>query len=193
MMRCPVCKSVTLERQELESALPTQRCTACGGHWVQSSHYWRWLDEHPHEPATAEPAVQIESLGEDSKAGKLCPECGTFLIRHRAESDLPFHLDHCGRCAGVWFDAHEWEVLRSRNLHDRMHYIFSDAWQARIRLAERKAAEHKRLLERLGHQTMQRLEEIKQWLDAHPHGSELYAYLLNEREQAPAPERLPRA
>lgn len=156
------------------------------GQWVASKKYFEWVERHDEHAASEDPGGHAAQVVSDSKAGKLCPECGCFLIRYRAGSDLKFHLDHCGRCGGVWFDQAEWDVLRQRGLHRHVHAIFTEARQAQIRRAEHEAAEQARMRKRLGDDTYDRMIEIRQWIDTHPHRAELYAFLLHHHAAATA-------
>ena len=124
-MQCPVCATATLQDQERESGLITLRCPSCRGQWLTSAHYWAWHDQHPEQRAESSfDATGVSAATGDSRA-KLCPECGRLLIRYKVGQELPFALDRCGGCGGVWFDADEWELLKARNLHHHMHCIFS--------------------------------------------------------------------
>ena len=80
-------------------------------------------------------------------------------------------------CAGIWLDAGEWDELRSRNLHDDLDYIFTAAWQDRMRREARGDAEESLLKKRLGAKDFEEARRIKAWLGAHPRGEELKTYI----------------
>jgi len=40
--------------------------------------------------------------------------------------------------AGFWLDANEWAMLESRHIHERLHFVASDAWQAEVAREERE-------------------------------------------------------
>ena len=115
-------------------------------------------------------------MNEAGKA-KLCPECGRFLTRAKVGHGVGFHLDRCGACGGTWFDANEWEVLRARNLHDDVHFIFSAAWQAHVARREREEAHERLMAEKLGDADWAEVKRIRAWLHGHPQRSQLYAAL----------------
>jgi Zn-finger nucleic acid-binding protein len=94
---------------------------------------------------------------------------------------VSFHLDRCGRCGGIWFDRNEWEILEANGLHDDVHLVFSEAWQAAVRQSDQQQVEEDRLRVLLGDESLARIQQIKQWLDGHPKKSQLYAYLLHRR------------
>src|SRR5215467_10119638 len=129
-MQCPVCITQSLNPQELETGLLALHCPSCRGNWLPSAHYREWHVEHREHltEAPVDPA-SLPTAHEISRA-RLCPECGYILLHYKVGHDLKFSLDRCGHCGGVWFDADEWEILRARNLHHDVHFIFSHAWQA---------------------------------------------------------------
>src|SRR5207244_2897796 len=86
----------------------------------------------------------------DNAVPKLCPDCGHILLPYHVGHALNFTLDHCGHCGGTWFDKNEWEILKSRNLHDDIHFIFSHVWQAEVFHEERRQAHERLLLEKFG-------------------------------------------
>lgn len=188
-MKCPVCKTVSLEAAEVDRQLPTHACSSCGGQWVKVEEYLKWLDLHGPNLPEKSPDQAVNLPVNDSKPGKLCPACGAFLIRHLVGHGVSFHLDRCGRCGGFWLDRNEWEILKSRNLHDDVHYIFSEVWQSQARHQEQRAqyegAVVKILDDKLrqvcGDGDLTRLKEIKAWLDGDPHSQDLYAYLASTR------------
>jgi Zn-finger nucleic acid-binding protein len=178
-MNCPVCKTFALEPATLEANLTASTCANCGGHWISGKEYWKWMDVHGENlperlPAGDEPEVH------DSAGPKICPEDGHFLRAYRTGHDLAFDLDHCASCYGIWFDHNEWEVLKGRNLHDEVHYFFSEAYQAGIFKEEHAAIRRKALAERFGEQDFAEILRIKRWIDGHPKRRELLAFLLNE-------------
>ena len=181
-MHCPRCHTIALADQELETSLPSLHCPQCQGHWIRGIQYWKWLEGHgtnlPERPAS-EAASGEEAAPPVSDAGGalICPDCGHILGRYHVGHDIAFTLDHCAHCSGVWFDGGEWETLKSRNLHDDVHAIFSDVWQARVRRGE-QAREHERNLEALlGEEDLSELRRMKSWLMAHPKRYAMYALL----------------
>jgi Zn-finger nucleic acid-binding protein len=179
-MNCPVCKSVILAPAEVDTALASRQCGKCDGHWVASAAYFAWLEQRgtdlPEKPAGSDVDLTISEVAR----AKLCPECGRFLTRAKVGHGVNFHLDRCGACGGVWFDANEWEVLRRRNLHDDVHFVFSSAWQADVARRDREAAYDRLMGEKLGDADWAEVKRIRAWLDGHPKRSQLYAALTWE-------------
>ncbi|MEZ6191193.1 MAG: zf-TFIIB domain-containing protein [Phycisphaerales bacterium] len=166
-MRCPVCKTSSLTTQPLDENLLTLRCPDCEGHWVKSFQYWKWRETQP-------VADRLESIGgeetmpaTDSRAGKLCPECGHFLTRRPVGHGVAFNLDGCGHCGGMWFDKCEWDILQSRSLHRDAHYIFTETWQAEVREANRIELARARLMKLLGEQDYNELMRVARWVRGH--------------------------
>ena len=176
-MNCPVCKDVVLANEELLENLKAKVCRQCGGRWIQSFQYWRWLDKHggtlPEKPA----AESVELPVDDSTAAKLCPECGHFLTRRKVGHGVDFGLDRCNSCGGIWFDKNEWEVLVSRNLHDEVHFVFSTAWQKQIRNDETTESFENRIESLIGADDHEKLKQVANWINSHPHKSTILGYI----------------
>jgi Zn-finger nucleic acid-binding protein len=175
-MKCPVCKDVVLEEHELEADLPSWQCRECNGHWLEGERYHSWLEKQPREGHTTQAAVDLPVR--ESEAAKLCPKCGRFLGRFNVGHGLEFRLDRCGHCGGIWFDANEWETLKARGLHERVHFVFSAAWQAEFVRQEHDKTMEKLLIERLGEGDLAEVRRIKAWIEGHPRRAELYAFLI---------------
>ena len=115
-MNCPVCKKATLQNADITTNLKVKLCKQCGGCWIQSYQYWKWLDKHgdilPEKPVAETSPLPVN----DSQAGKICPECGHFLTRRKVGRGISFHLDRCNNCGGIWFDKNEWEILHTRKV-----------------------------------------------------------------------------
>lgn len=179
-MKCPVCQNVALGSLELQAGVLAQKCTACGGHWLNSLQFANWI--------TAVQTGNVEGAAElkfplpvhEPKAAKLCPDCGRFMTRYKVGHTLPFALDRCGHCGGTWFDGNEWQTLRGSEFWDRIHLIFSPAWQTRVRQAEQRAQRESQLVAALGARDYAEAKRIKGWLDSHPHRDVIFAYLSAE-------------
>ena len=176
-MNCPVCKSIILSRKELETHLQAYECDSCRGRWIASYQYWKWKESSgsrlPDPPAPQQDDLPVH----DSTAAKLCPECGHFLRRYPVGEGLDFSLDRCGNCGGTWFDKNEWEILKSRGLHDNVHKIFSEIWQHRIRDDQRRQAADQMYRDKFGTEDYEKIKQIREWIQAHPQQSELLAFL----------------
>ena len=120
-------------------------------HWQKSastSLFWNTFGEIQNLPEVSPDAENLE-LQESGKA-KLCPECGAILVPYKVGHELPFSLDRCGHCGGIWFEKNEWEALCAWNLHDDLHFIFSKPWQDAVALAARAEQRETRLRQTFG-------------------------------------------
>ena len=178
MMNCPVCKTIPLATTILEPGLVTNNCEQCQGHWVNNEQYWVWrnqqADNLPEIPADA-PTFNINNAVMET--ARLCPQCHRILIKYRVGHNIPFIIDHCGSCGGAWLDKDEWATLKSRNLHDDLHAIFTDNWQDEARRAESRQHLAQMYEKRLGAENYTELKRVKNWIDVHPKKQELLAYL----------------
>lgn len=178
-MKCALCRTDTLESITLVEGLPSYRCSTCGGTWIVSSDYWTWREAHgPDLPER--PAASLPELAAEPDKAKLCPTCGHILLKYRVGYDLPFTLDHCGNCNGVWFERQEWESLYQRNLHDDVHHFFTATWQRQVRQEEHRRRMAEIYTARFGSEDYAELRRIRAWLDGHAQRSSLLAYLSED-------------
>ncbi len=176
-MLCPVCKNCSLRAQEIDPGLTSSHCPDCGGRWIASYQYWKWREKTGKSLAEKPTEAGIKPPVKDSAAAKLCPECGHFLRRFPVGHGIEFTLDRCGNCGGTWFDANEWETLKSRNLHDDVHKIFSEIWQKQIRDEAHQATMETFYRQKFGDDGYQKAKSMKAWIQSHPHQAELRAFL----------------
>lgn len=184
-MQCPVCKTTSLGVTVLPEGPRAYACKSCGGKFVKVDQYLNWRTVHGKDlPET--PAETVAPLSVvDSGPGKLCPDCGAFLIRHKVGHGVAFHLDRCFRCGGVWLDDKEWDVLQSRNLHDDIHLIFSDAWQNEVKRQEREES-YRQVVDDILDQKLShscnasdaaQVKKFAIWMLGRPNCDEIFAYL----------------
>ncbi|MDB6124846.1 MAG: hypothetical protein JWQ71_3839 [Pedosphaera sp.] len=178
-MNCPVCKTRTLATHALEHNLISWKCDDCGGQWINSFQFWKWLEEHQPNHEGVSPRTP-DLTSNETKAVKTCPECNHILAKYKVGHSLPFSLDRCGHCGGIWFDKNEWEILQGLNLHEEIHHIFSAPWQHRVRNEERARHLQALFAEKIGVQDFEEIKRIKEWLNQHPHRDELHQYLNNK-------------
>jgi Zn-finger nucleic acid-binding protein len=182
-MKCPIDKETELSPHEPEPDLTAHKCKTCEGMWVTSDSYHSWTAKQPGNlpEKAADPDFNLSS--DESLGMKMCPVCSFFLVRYRVGKGLDFSLNRCGQCAGIWFDKNEWEILKSRNLHDDVHFIFSHNWQAQIREEEHMQAMNKMWLDQFGAADLAEIQRIQKWLDGHEKSEQLYAYLMASKHQ----------
>jgi Zn-finger nucleic acid-binding protein len=175
-MNCPICKNQSLTLAYPEPSLAAQQCLGCGGLWIMAADYRRWIENGGQNAMTGDPG-EPEQAVPDSLAAKQCPRCGYLLLRYKVGAAVPFGLDRCGHCSGVWLDASEWAGLKARGLHGALHRIFTDSWQRGVRREEHRRALTHLYQERLGDADYAELRRIRAWLDKHEHRSFLLGYL----------------
>jgi Zn-finger nucleic acid-binding protein len=179
-MTCPVCKDALLVDEPLEPDLAARVCNSCRGRWVAGPAYWAWLEKQgpksPERPGGCPDDAPVVSA-RDSGPGKSCPECARFLTRVKVGHGIEFHLDRCPSCSGIWFDDQELEILKSRWLHNDVHFVFSAPWQAEVARRDREQQHEQLLRAKLGEQDLAEIKRIRVWIDQHRHRAELYAYL----------------
>src|SRR5947208_16393652 len=177
-MNCPVCKS-RLVAAELEPNLTSQRCPSCRGNWIAGAEYWKWVENHGSDAAErvhhnenlelAEPGLPID-----------CPECRFRMVKYLVGRGLPFTIDHCHGCKGIWLDGNEWEALRKRNLHDDLNLMFTSFWQTEAQRLDRKRKMEQIYIGRFGEEDYAEIKRIRYWLDAKTNREELIAYLIDK-------------
>jgi Zn-finger nucleic acid-binding protein len=172
-MYCPVCKTCPLIAVEPELNLRNLQCSNCGGHWLQSYHYWTWRSSRTADEIAHANTDQEELQAQDTAEAKVCIECGKLMSRFRVGKGMEFYLDRCGACGGIWFDRNEWEILKSRNLHDEIHKIFARPWQREIVQIDYDD----RLKETIGPEKFRDLKSLKSWLDLDPNRTLILGYL----------------
>ncbi|HWE03396.1 MAG TPA: zf-TFIIB domain-containing protein [Tepidisphaeraceae bacterium] len=183
LMKCPVCKTAVLLDDALPGGPPSHRCSDCRGHWVEADRYWKWLETRSATQSQAASGNPAAPVVESAPKAKLCPECGRLLTRAKVGRGADFFLERCSHCGGIWFDADEWDTLLALGLHDDVHFVFSDAWQAEIARIDRQRQHDRLLREKLGDVDFDKIQQIKTWLDGHPHRVELYAILLDDKNK----------
>lgn len=141
---------------------------------MRGEQYYQWMERR--EKTSAAPGEALTAV-QDSKAAKLCPECSRLLIRYRVGHGADFSLDRCNTCAGIWFDAAEFETLHQLGLHDRIHFIFSAAWQANVTRDDQRKSHDALLLQKLGTDDFEELKRVRAWVRGHAHRAAILASL----------------
>ena len=181
-MHCPCCQTSTLKRVRLDDYLSAHACETCEGQWISSYDYWHWLEWQPESREIR----QCESVGlgdsvSDNRRASFCPECHHLMRRAKVGHGLSFYLDRCAHCGGNWFDKGEWETLKAHNMHDKVHLVFSEPWQAQIRQAEFNRVLEETYRSALGDEDYAQALKIRAWLEQHPHRD----YILSVLNQVP--------
>ena len=147
------------------------KCTGCGGMFVPRMLV-ELLDE---EIVSGEPAKQQDD--HDPQTGR-CPLDRAIMSRAEVElDDLTIHLERCGSCRGIWFDAGEWSRLAERQLLERIDEFWTAEWRARQRRARDEAGYDRRLREAFGAELYESLQEIARKLKGHERRSQALAFI----------------
>jgi Zn-finger nucleic acid-binding protein len=174
-MKCPVCETSTFAHKDLQQSLHALTCTNCGGNWINSFQYWLWKDKHPENLPEKESSITLQTS--DVIKSKVCPECSKLLSRYHVGHGVSFTIDRCEQCRGIWFDANEWEILHDKNLHDEIHFIFSNHWQKTAREEIMGINRDNNLSRLIGDENIAKVKEFKAWLKSQKERSTIIAYL----------------
>lgn len=179
-MNCPVCKSPELQTIALDSNLPAQQCPSCHGNFIDGAEYWKWVEEHGTDLAERVHETETLSLAEPGFPID-CPECRFRMVRYLVGRGLPFTLDHCHGCKGIWLDGNEWEALKKRNLHDDLNLMFTSFWQTEAQRDARKTKMEQIYVDRFGEDDYAEIKRIRYWLDTKTNREELLAFLIDKQ------------
>ncbi len=181
-MQCPLCKKHTMALVEVAQDLTGSVCSACSGVWLDRARYDAWRVRLRGDlPETATP-VQLDVS--DNHKAKLCPQCGHMLLPYRVGHGLSFSIDYCGACGGVWCDRGEWDAIKAKNLHDNLHDIVSQNWQAAVRQSDVQASIEQSYARHLG-PNYAKARELKSWLHGQSQKALILAYLADPKPAAP--------
>jgi Zn-finger nucleic acid-binding protein len=176
---CPKCRKPTLEGAPGALADPgrpggSRQCSLCRGLWLPRSliEYWQ------HDPfvegasgeSTAPPPV------EDHRTG-LCPDGHGIMIRARVDGPVPFHIERCPHCRGVWLDRGEWKKLASQRFLDHLDDLWDPRWQRRRRAEAGQRSLDQALAQQLGSELYADLERLVRALGPHPARAQVMAWL----------------
>jgi Zn-finger nucleic acid-binding protein len=177
-MNCPVCKSQKLVSINLEPNLTAMNCPQCSGNWIRGAEYWRWLEEHG--PNLPERSADTDGLSLFEPGRYIdCPECRFRMVKYLVGRGLNFTVDHCEGCKGIWLDRNEWDILKRRNLHDDLHSMLTDFWQAAAKREARIKSLEQIHLGRFGEADYAEIKRVRAWLDKNPNKQYLLAYLTD--------------
>lgn len=179
-MNCPVCKTSNFETREIEPNLMVEVCKKCNGRWISRENYDVWLEHRdailPEISFDEDPNMTIPEF----ELARLCPKCRRILVKYKVGRNLPFNIDRCGNCAGVWLDHNEWETLKSRNLHDELNRVFMDHWQEEVKRENTRKTLKSIYEEKFGTEDYSKIREFKKWVDSHEKGGEILAYIRDK-------------
>lgn len=178
-LNCPVCQTTELVSTKLEENLSSFNCSSCQGRWIRGPEYWKWLETHGSNLAERVQEEETLTLAEPGKPLD-CPECRWRMVKYLVGRGLPFTVDHCDGCKGIWLDRNEWEALKKRNLHDDLNTMFTSFWQTGARREQRKKHMEEIYLDRFGAEDYEEIRRIRLWLETKMNREELLAYLTDK-------------
>ena len=179
-MQCPICKTNTMNNADLLPNLTGAICDTCKGTWISRSNYDAWQARQPGD--LPETTVEIEFTITDTHKAKLCPQCRHLLLPYRVGHGLPFSIDYCGTCGGVWFDPKEWEAIKAKNLHDNLHEIVSAHWQTEVRKDEVNKSIEQTYRRLLG-PAYDQANQTRDWLRKQTNKALILAYLAEAKPE----------
>ena len=109
-----------------------------------------------------------------------CPECRFRMVKYLVGHGLPFSIDHCHGCKGIWLDGNEWEALKKRNLHDDLNEMFTSFSQREAQRQARKKKMEGIYVDRFGLDDYNEIKRIRHWLDTKTNREELLAFLIDK-------------
>ncbi len=178
-MNCSICQKRTTSK-EIEPNLTVHECED-HGIWLPALNYWRWMatENISYPPVIVDGEYEASEI--DSKSGKACSSCGQFLQRFAVGHGVAFHVDQCSKCMNIWLDKGEWEILKEKNLHNAIHFMFSEPWQNRVQ-EERDEAQYQALFRsKLGDELFETIYDFKKSVSNHEQYNLILTYLSNER------------
>ncbi|MEM7014329.1 MAG: hypothetical protein AAF585_22940 [Verrucomicrobiota bacterium] len=175
-MQSPVGSHRTLVAVELDEGLTAYQCPETLGIWLPSHCYLRWLQRQQrlaHLPPPAEEAP----IAETDRINKPCPETSSLMQPFRVGHGFNFRIDR-SITGGIWLDGGEWEQLKERSFHDELHLVFTAPWQKANREAQQVESNRQLLEEKLGADLFEKVDEVRERLEAHPARQETLAFLM---------------
>lgn len=179
--KCPVCREATLASKDLEADLSATQCTKCGGIYIGAPDYHEWIRRSESNLPEKPEDESVDLVSGETTGPRFCSQCKFVLTKYKVGRGTKFAINKCGHCGGMWLDKNEWEILKSRNLHDDLHLVFSDSWQSAIRTEEHNKAMTEIFREHLG-EDLEEISRIKSWLNGHSKKDALLAYLMYDPE-----------
>lgn len=176
-VKCPKCVKAPPLRFNQPAGQPKSYCCGtCEGQFLPANDYVSWqqrLGAILPEKRDSEGTFDFD----DSVRAMMCPGCRGIMMKYRVRNDLPFQLDFCRRCNGVWLDKNEWNALFARNLHDEINFMFTDGWQAKLNREKLERRWDELFRKRIGPDNYERVSDFKSWLSQQEHKSEIVAWL----------------
>ncbi|MFK7976411.1 MAG: zf-TFIIB domain-containing protein [Halioglobus sp.] len=176
-MKCPSCKTDSLEPAFIEKQFRAHSCSTCSGDWILIEDFVYWSERSEVAPPEQDAAGY---LPEDSKNALICPVTGTIMQKYRISNASDHKLDYSPQVGGVWLDAGEWQFLKGQGLASQIGRIFTDSWQSQLRAKDTQATFVSLYERKFGTDDYRKAQEVRAWLASSDKKAELRAYLLAE-------------
>lgn len=176
-MKCPTCKSDSLEPSFIEKLFRSHSCSQCNGDWILIEDFVYW------SVRSDVAAVEQDAAGylaEDTKNALICPVTGTIMQKYRISNASDHKLDYSPKVGGVWLDSGEWQYLKEQGLAPQIGSIFTDSWQNQLRANDTQATFVSLYEKKFGSEDYRKAKEVRAWLVSNDKKAELRAYLLAE-------------
>ena len=179
-MKCPKCKTVELRATKLEDGLPVMGCERCGGVSITLLYYRDWVERTAKQPEDETLSAQSFEEEVESSGAHACAKCGRLMTKFAISGATKHKLDLCSSCDEAWLDSGEWELLKALHLSRTIPTVLTDAWQRKVRDEIQQNRRRERFERIIGHEDMEKVEEVRLWLKDHKHRSEILFYLNAE-------------
>ena len=115
-MKCPA-DGNELTKQTYEADIEIEKCSQCGGMWLDDNELERiqdaternYADEIKNLPNLVDQAYSMALAG--SKPAVNCPGCSAEMERTEHGGCSQIMIDNCPKCGGVWLDEGELKAL----------------------------------------------------------------------------------
>ncbi|HET9863471.1 MAG TPA: zf-TFIIB domain-containing protein [Steroidobacteraceae bacterium] len=155
-------------------------CGKCLGTLLSLVAYRAWRENTGRERLPATPAAVPDIDTPDSIAAKKCPKCRSLMSKYRITAGKTNRLDYCPHCEEVWLDDGEWQLVEGLAISGDFARLFTQAWQNMVTVELAGSMEAERLRTLLGGD-YERVEEMREWIQAHPRRLEILARLTRRR------------
>lgn len=178
-MISPAAPNVRMVLVEIEPGLRVFHCPESGGVGIPENAYWRWIRKQPQRLERLSESQGHDAREERGQSVRVCPETGKLMTRYRVGEGFSFRIDRSPN-GGVWLDPGEWEALKSRNFHDELLQVFTQAWQKRILRKEQLESLRKQFQARIGPEGFERAVQFKNWLRSQDQAPAIVCFLQDE-------------
>lgn len=176
-MHCPVCSGASLIMEEWIPGLVIFKCGSCEGSWLRASDYEKWKGSS--NVSFTQDTTDDYRPEYDSKKANLCPDCGRILIKYHVTKDLPFVVDHCGTCNGVWFDKKELDQLGKNDLYKYINKFFTTPWQNNLKREMTQVRMEEHYIKKFGSADYDKLKAIRDWVHSSDFKIEFISFIMD--------------